>query len=223
MVLKMTHLSGCAEIKRTLITVATQHFTGYKYLLHLKADNHLTVLFSFLLAFRVVVSCSLLANNGGQESHQTRSLSLQRGESIPAKGFITPPTFTGVGARGSSGKAPVVNLSSSSDEGDLTIDVSRDEAFARRPFGDLNRDVLGPPNNSKTIILSDSDEEEEVREEKAANAEAVPSSAARSLASTTSADAYDAPMEVENDNSDGRTPDQEANGSNVSGDDAGLP
>jgi hypothetical protein len=44
---------------------------------------------------------------------------------------------------GSSGKAPVVNLSLSSDEGDLIVDVSRDEAFARRLFSDLNRDVLG--------------------------------------------------------------------------------
>jgi hypothetical protein len=56
----------------------------------------------------------------------------------------------------------VVDLSSSSDDGDLITDVSRDEEFTRRLFGDLNRDVLGSPGDVKIIILSDSDEEEEV-------------------------------------------------------------
>jgi hypothetical protein len=64
---------------------------------------------------------------------------------------------------GSSGKVPVVDLSSSSDEGDLITDVSRDEEFVRRLFGDLNYDVLGPPGDGKIIILSDSDEEEDAR------------------------------------------------------------
>jgi hypothetical protein len=65
--------------------------------------------------------------------------------------------------------ALVVDLSLFSDERDLIADVSRDEVFVRRLFGDLNRDVLGPPDDSKIIILSDSDKEEEVREEKVAN------------------------------------------------------
>jgi hypothetical protein len=56
----------------------------------------------------------------------------------------------------------VVDLSSSSDDGDLITDVSRDEEFTTRLFGDLNRDVLGSPDDVKIIILSDSDEEEEV-------------------------------------------------------------
>jgi hypothetical protein len=51
-------------------------------------------------------------------------------------------------------------------------------------FGNLNRD-------GKIIILSDSDEEEEVREEKATDAEATPSSTVRSRASTTSMDDAD--------------------------------
>jgi hypothetical protein len=58
---------------------------------------------------------------------------------------------------GSSGKALVVDLSSSSDEGDLISNVSWDEAFASRLFGDPNRDVLGPPDDGKIIVLSDSD------------------------------------------------------------------
>jgi hypothetical protein len=55
----------------------------------------------------------------------------------------------------------MVDLSSSSDEGYLIVDVSWDEEFARRFFGDLNRDFLGLPDDDKIIILSDSDEEEE--------------------------------------------------------------
>jgi hypothetical protein len=75
----------------------------------------------------------------------------------------------------------VVNLSSSFDEEDLIADVSWDEEFTRRLFGDLNHNFLGPPNDGKIIIINDSDEEEEVREEKAApNIKAVPSSATRS-------------------------------------------
>jgi hypothetical protein len=86
----------------------------------------------------------------------------------------------------SSRKALVVDLSSSSNEGDLISDVSQDKESAIRLFGDLNRDVLRPPGDKKIIILSDSNEEDEVSEEKAADIKAVPSSAARSPAPTAS-------------------------------------
>jgi hypothetical protein len=76
---------------------------------------------------------------------------------------------------GSSGKAPVVDISSSSDEGDLIADVSQDEEFTRRLFGDINRDVLRMPSDGKIIILSNSNEEEEVHEEKDIDAKVVPS------------------------------------------------
>jgi hypothetical protein len=101
------------------------------------------------------------------------------------------PPLIGVRARGSLGKALAVDLSSSSYKGDLITDVSRDEEFARRLLGDLNHDVLGPPNDGKIIILSDSDKEEEVHEEKATGAEAAPSSAARSPTPTASTDDAD--------------------------------
>jgi hypothetical protein len=118
---------------------------------------------------------------------------------------------------GSSGKALVVDLSSSSDEGDLIVDVSRDEEFARSIFGDLNRDFLGPPGDDKIIILSNSDKEEEVvHEEKTVYAKAMPSSAARSLAPTTSADDT-------NGADKGDTPDRVIGGSSSCGDEAGLP
>jgi hypothetical protein len=91
----------------------------------------------------------------------------------------------------------VVDLSSSSDEGDLINDVSRDEELARRLFGDLNRDVLGPPGDGKIIILSDSDEkEEDVREEKTTGTEDEATSAVVNPASIASADADDAPTGV---------------------------
>jgi hypothetical protein len=62
-------------------------------------------------------------------------------------------------------KAPVIDLSSSSDEEDLIAATSHDFEFTQRLFGELNRAVLGPPGDDKVIILSDSDEEE-VHEEK---------------------------------------------------------
>jgi hypothetical protein len=117
---------------------------------------------------------------------------------------------------GSSGKAPVVDFSLSSHEGDLIADVSRDDAFTRRLFGDLNRDVLGPPSDGKIIILSDSDEEEEVREEKATNVEAAPSSAVRSLASNASVDVADGTYKS-------NTPDRSTGSCSSGGDEANLP
>jgi hypothetical protein len=87
-----------------------------------------------------------------------------------------------------SGKTPVVDLSSSSDEKGLIPDTSRNEEFARMLFSDLNRDVVRLPGDSKVIILSDSNmEEEEVREEEATGAEAMPTSAAEIPALTASA------------------------------------
>jgi hypothetical protein len=110
----------------------------------------------------------------------------------------------------------MVDLSSSSDEGYLIVDVSWDEEFARRFFGDLNRDFLGLPDDDKIIILSDSDEEEEVCKEKTVDIKAVPSSTARSLALTTSADDFDGTYKS-------NTSDRVTCGSSSSGDEAGLP
>jgi hypothetical protein len=57
----------------------------------------------------------------------------------------------------------VIELSSSSDEEDFFTDTAPDAEFARRLFGNLNRDLLRPPNDDKVIVLSDFDEEEEAR------------------------------------------------------------
>jgi hypothetical protein len=110
----------------------------------------------------------------------------------------------------------VVDLSSSSDEGDLIADVSRGDEFAGRLFGDLNRDVIGPPDDDKIIIISDSDEEGEVHEEKAVDAEAAPSSAARSPVPTASTDDADGTYKS-------NTLNRAADGCSSGGGEAGLP
>jgi hypothetical protein len=68
----------------------------------------------------------------------------------------------------------VVDLSSR--EEDAFPDTSQDEEIVRKLFGDLNRGLLGLPDDDNMIILNDSDEEEEVREDDRADAEATPSS-----------------------------------------------
>jgi hypothetical protein len=125
---------------------------------------------------------------------------------------------------GPSEKVPVVDLSSSSDEEGLIPDISQDEEFTKKIFGDLNRDVRGPPDDGKVIILSDSDEEEEqVCEEKTTGTETMATSVAVNSASTASIDTDDAPAGVKNDNSDDHTPNQEADGGKGGGDGTGLP
>jgi hypothetical protein len=47
------------------------------------------------------------------------------------------------------------------DEDKPIPDTARDFELAQCLFGELNRDLLGPPDDGKVIILSDSDEEEE--------------------------------------------------------------
>jgi hypothetical protein len=104
-----------------------------------------------------------------------------------------------------------VDLASSSGEEDSFADTSRDEELARKLFGDLNRDILGPPDDGKIIVISDSDDEDEMHEDTAVNAEAAPPSAANSVNSPTFApDADETPNGVPDDNADG-------------GDEAGLP
>jgi hypothetical protein len=108
---------------------------------------------------------------------------------------------------GPSEKVPVVDLSSYSNEEGLIPDTSHDEELAKRLFGDLNHDVLGPPGDGNVIILSVSDEEEEVCEEDATDAEAAPSSAARSPAPTASTtDVDEDPKGIQDDNSDDLAP-----------------
>jgi hypothetical protein len=125
-------------------------------------------------------------------------------------------------SRGPSGKAPVIDLSSSLDEEDLITATSHNFEFTQRLFGELNRVVLGLPDDGKIIILSDSDEEE-VRKEKITSTEDAAASAAVNPASTASAGTNDARAGAKNNNSDDQAPDQEASGNNGSGSDVGKP
>jgi hypothetical protein len=97
-----------------------------------------------------------------------------------------------------------VDLALSSGEEEPVADTSRDEEIARKLFGDLNCDILGPPGDGKVIVISDSDYEDETHEDAVVNAEAAPPSAANSVDSPTSAsDVDETPDGVSDDNADG--------------------
>jgi hypothetical protein len=105
---------------------------------------------------------------------------------------------------GPSELVPVVDLALSSGEEDSVADTSQDEELTRKLFGDLNRDIIGPPGDGKIIVLSDSDDKDETPEDAAFNAEAAPPSATNSTDSPTSApDADETPDGVSDDNADG--------------------
>jgi hypothetical protein len=98
----------------------------------------------------------------------------------------------------------MVDLTSFSGEEDFFADTSRDEEFARKLFDDLNRDILGPPDDGKIIVLSDSDDEDEAHEDAAVNVEAASPSAVNSVVTPASAsDADETPDGVQDDSSDG--------------------
>jgi hypothetical protein len=98
----------------------------------------------------------------------------------------------------------MVDLASSSGEEDFFADTSRDEELAKKLFGDLNRDILGPPSDGKIIILSDSDDEDEAHEDVTVNTEAAPPSVVNSpVTPASAADADETPDGVQDDNSDG--------------------
>jgi hypothetical protein len=93
------------------------------------------------------------------------------------------------------------------DPSSFIIDTSRYEEFARKLFGDLNRDILGPPDDGKIIILDNSDDDGEAQEEKTAGIE--------STAGPTSVN--DAPAGAKIGNSDDQGSDQEVDGGDDSG------
>jgi hypothetical protein len=136
----------------------------------------------------------------------------------------------------------VIDPSSSSDEEDFFNDTSRDFEIVQRLYGELNHGFLGPLDDGKIIILSDSDEEkEEVCEEKSTGTEDATASTAVNPASTAFADDIDAPAEksltpaatladadedpraMPNDSSDGLASGQDTGKSSASGDEVGTP
>jgi hypothetical protein len=93
------------------------------------------------------------------------------------------------------------------------VDTSRDVEIARKLFGDLNHDILGPPGDGKIIILDDSDDDGEAQEKTTAEIEYT----------VAPASANDAPAEARINNSDDQRPDQEADGGDNSGHSIGDP
>jgi hypothetical protein len=145
------------------------------------------------------------------------------GSSSPSKASTSPPSRSGsppptqsplvTSSRrlclplceqdGPSVPVPLVDLALSSGEEDSIADTSRDEELARKLFGDLNRDILGPPGDGKIIVLSDSDDEDETPEDAAINVEAAPPSTANSTDSPTfTPDVDETPDGVSDDNAD---------------------
>jgi hypothetical protein len=108
---------------------------------------------------------------------------------------------------GASGVTPVSIPSS------LVVDTSCDEEFARKLFGDINRDIVGPPGDIKIIIIDDYDNDDEVQEEGMIGIDpmAVPASAA------------DAPAGTSVTNSDDQGSKQEVNGGSNSERSTGAP
>jgi hypothetical protein len=78
------------------------------------------------------------------------------------------------------------------DPSSFIVDASHDEELAKKLFGNLNRDILRPPGDSKIIILDDSDDDGEAQEEKTTDIEST----------TAPASADDAPAAARIDNSD---------------------
>jgi hypothetical protein len=106
-----------------------------------------------------------------------------------------------------SGKIPMLEPSL------FIVDTSRDVEIARKLFGDLNHDILGPPGDGKIIILDDSDDDGEAQEKTTAEIEYT----------VAPASANDAPAEARINNSDDQRPDQEADGGDNSGHSVGDP
>jgi hypothetical protein len=95
----------------------------------------------------------------------------------------------------------------------LVVDTSCNEEFARKLFGDINRDILGPPGDGKIIIINDSDDDDDAQEEGTAGIDptAVPASTA------------DAPAGARVANSDDQGSEQEGDGGGDSGHSAVAP
>jgi hypothetical protein len=95
----------------------------------------------------------------------------------------------------------------------LFVDTSHDEQFTRKLFGDLNRNILGPPGNGKIIIIDDSDNDDEAQDEGTVGIEPT----------AVLASAADAPTGARVTDSDDQGSDQEVDGGDNSGRSASEP
>jgi hypothetical protein len=103
------------------------------------------------------------------------------------------------------------------------VDTSHDDELARKLFGNLNHDILGPPGDGKIISLNDSDKHGEEQEEKLSISNPASADDAPASANDAPTSADDAPAEARINNSDDQGPDEEADGSDNGGRSAGDP
>jgi hypothetical protein len=243
MVLETLLLIAGAGTEMTPITVAELHVPGYKYLL-CRALMTISHSFFFRLGFLSTTLHSLAMEDKRGAKHrcspsaQVIPSSSETKTPPPVPSGSPPPVPSGsppppgspmeisscypcspvFEQGGPSGNIRVIELSSSSGEVGFFVDISRDAEFTKRLFGNLNRDLLRPPGDSKVIVLNDFDEEEEVREESAANVEAVSSTIVKSSTPAPSAaDADEDPRKMQDDNSDDLVPGQDTGKSSGSG------
>jgi hypothetical protein len=117
----------------------------------------------------------------------------------------------------------MIDLSSSSNEENFIVDTSHNVELAKKLFGGLNRNILGPPGDGKINILDDSDDETEAQDEKTAGIKPTAAPASVDPASTAPTSADDAPARAKISNSHDQGFDQEARGSDGDGCSTGEP
>jgi hypothetical protein len=241
MVLEVSLLIASAGNEMTPITVAVRRSSDYKYLIHspLRTITHSFPLFALGLP-SLALSSPSMENQRGIKHERSPS---PEGSPLPNNAKTPPPapsvsppppgSPSEISSRcpcspvfehgGSSEKASVIVLSLFSDEENFIANTSRDAEFTKKLFGDLNRDILGPPDDGKVIILDDSNEEKETPDEKTVGTELEATCVAVNPTSTASVVANDAPVGAKDDNSDDQGPNQEASGSNDNGSGDGAP
>jgi hypothetical protein len=109
------------------------------------------------------------------------------------------------------------------DPSSFIVDTSRDVELTRKLFGDLNRDIIGPPGDGKIIVIDDFDDDAEAQEEKTVDIESTTTHASTDLGLSAPTSVNDAPAGAKISNSDDQGPDQEADGSNGGGRSVGEP
>jgi hypothetical protein len=218
-------LNGRSKIEETLVTATVWHHQGYKFTLHLSSIiiSHPSLLLALVISpllssashqWRTRDALSVTALPPQREvlclatlklHHRCIRISATTG--VPVGGLVAPSCSLVFEQGNTSVKVTMLDPSL------FIADTSRDEEIARKLFGNLNRDILRLPGDGKIIILDDSDDDGEAQE----------GTTAKNKSTAAPASTDDAPVEARIDNSDDQGPDQEANGSDLSGHSTGNP
>jgi hypothetical protein len=207
MILEVSLLIASTGNEMTHITVAAWRSSGYKYLLRSSLGT-ISHSFSSSLSYLGFPSLVLTSQQWRAREASSENAPPPRREVLrpttprplcrhrlelhhlqdPRRGCLLATRSPVLEQGGPFRKAPVIDLSSFSDEEDFIADTSRDFEFTQRLYDELNCDLLEPRGDDKVIILSDSDKEkEEAREEKSVGVEDTTASGAFNPVSTASA------------------------------------